>query len=43
MQRLVQFFRDRGTVDVRELEVVREDVRFMLPKKIRQAPPAAAA
>ncbi|HEX3688990.1 MAG TPA: 4-hydroxy-3-methylbut-2-enyl diphosphate reductase [Solirubrobacteraceae bacterium] len=43
VQRLVQFFRDRGTVDVRELEVVREDVRFMLPKKIRQAPPAAAA
>ena len=43
VQRLVQFFRDRGTTDVRELEVVREDVRFMLPKKIRQAPPAAAA
>ena len=43
VQRLVQFFRDRGTADVRELEVVREDVRFMLPKKIRQAPPAAAA
>jgi 4-hydroxy-3-methylbut-2-enyl diphosphate reductase len=43
VQRLIQFFRDRGTVDVRELEVVREDVRFMLPKKIRQAPPAAAA
>jgi 4-hydroxy-3-methylbut-2-enyl diphosphate reductase len=43
VQRLVQFFRDRGTADVRELEVVREDVRFMLPKKIRQAPPAAVA
>ncbi len=42
VQRLVQFFRDRGTADVRELEVVREDVRFMLPKTIRQAPAAAA-
>src|SRR5690348_14528823 len=42
VQRLVQFFRDRGTADVRELEVVRDDVRFMLPKKIRQAPAAAA-
>ncbi len=42
VQRLIQFFRDRGTADVRELEVVREDVRFMLPKTIRQAPAAAA-
>ena len=37
VQRLVQFFRDRGTQDVQELEVVQEDVRFMLPKTIRQA------
>jgi 4-hydroxy-3-methylbut-2-enyl diphosphate reductase len=37
VQRLVDFFRLRGTVDVQELEVVQEDVRFMLPKKIRQA------
>ena len=37
VQRLVEFFRDRGTEDVRELEVVQEDVRFMLPKAIRQA------
>jgi len=37
VQRLVGFFRDRGTDDVRELEVVSEDVRFMLPKAIRQA------
>jgi len=43
VQRLVQFFRDRGTADVRELEVVQEDVRFMLPKGIRQALAAAAA
>jgi 4-hydroxy-3-methylbut-2-en-1-yl diphosphate reductase len=37
VQSLVQFFRDRGTEDVQELEVVQEDVRFMLPKTIRQA------
>ena len=40
---LVQFFRDRGVEDVSELEVVQEDVRFMLPKKIRQAMAAASA
>jgi 4-hydroxy-3-methylbut-2-enyl diphosphate reductase len=34
---LVDFFRARGTVEVAELEVVQEDVRFMLPKTIRQA------
>ena len=37
VQRLVEFFRARGTSDVQELEVVQEDVRFMLPKAIRQA------
>ena len=36
-QRLVEFFRDRGTEDVAELEVIQEDVRFMLPKTIRKA------
>src|SRR3954454_7186898 len=36
VQRLVAFFTDRGTTDVAELEVVSEDVRFMLPKSIRQ-------
>ncbi|MGZ4173196.1 MAG: 4-hydroxy-3-methylbut-2-enyl diphosphate reductase [Solirubrobacteraceae bacterium] len=41
VQRLVQFFRARGTTDVQELEVVQEDVRFMLPKAIRQAMAAA--
>jgi 4-hydroxy-3-methylbut-2-enyl diphosphate reductase len=34
---LVDFFRARGVEDVSEFEVVREDVRFMLPKPIRQA------
>jgi 4-hydroxy-3-methylbut-2-enyl diphosphate reductase len=43
VQRLVAFFRDRGTDDVHELEVVHEDVRFMLPKAIRQALAARAA
>jgi 4-hydroxy-3-methylbut-2-enyl diphosphate reductase len=42
VQRLVQLFRSRGTDDVRELEVVQEDVRFMLPKAIRQAMADAA-
>ncbi|HZU39882.1 MAG TPA: 4-hydroxy-3-methylbut-2-enyl diphosphate reductase [Solirubrobacteraceae bacterium] len=37
VQRLVRFFRARGQVEVEELEVVREDVRFMLPKAIRAA------
>ena len=37
VQRLVAFFRDRGVEDVSEFQVVQEDVRFMLPKVIRQA------
>ena len=41
VQRLVDFFRARGTEDVQELEVVQEDVRFMLPKVIRQGLAAA--
>ena len=36
VQRLVGFFRERGASDVAEFEVLREDVRFMLPKVIRQ-------
>jgi 4-hydroxy-3-methylbut-2-en-1-yl diphosphate reductase len=32
---LVDFFRDRGTTDISELRAMDEDVRFMLPKKIR--------
>jgi 4-hydroxy-3-methylbut-2-enyl diphosphate reductase len=43
VQRLVDHFRERGTVDVQELEVISEDVRFMLPKAIRQAIAASAA
>jgi 4-hydroxy-3-methylbut-2-enyl diphosphate reductase len=41
VQRVVGLFRGRGTDDIRELEVVSEDVRFMLPKTIRQAMAAA--
>ncbi|HWT25521.1 MAG TPA: 4-hydroxy-3-methylbut-2-enyl diphosphate reductase [Solirubrobacteraceae bacterium] len=37
VQRLIDFFRGRGTEIVEEFEVLREDVRFMLPKVIRQA------
>jgi 4-hydroxy-3-methylbut-2-enyl diphosphate reductase len=37
VQRLVAFFRERGTTDVSEFEVIQEDVRFMLPKTIREA------
>ncbi len=35
VERLVSYFRDRGADDVSELTTVEEDVRFMLPKKIR--------
>jgi 4-hydroxy-3-methylbut-2-enyl diphosphate reductase len=35
VQRLIEFFRARGTSHVEELEVVHENVRFMLPKAIR--------
>ncbi len=37
VRELVERFQKGGTTDVRELEVVSEDVRFMLPKAIRQA------
>jgi 4-hydroxy-3-methylbut-2-en-1-yl diphosphate reductase len=37
VQRLVDWFRARGVEQVEEFEVVQEDVRFMLPKTIRQA------
>jgi 4-hydroxy-3-methylbut-2-enyl diphosphate reductase len=34
---LVDFFRERGVQDISEFDVIREDVRFMLPKPIRGA------
>jgi 4-hydroxy-3-methylbut-2-en-1-yl diphosphate reductase len=33
---LVDYFRERGATDVSELATVDEDVRFMLPKTIRE-------
>jgi 4-hydroxy-3-methylbut-2-enyl diphosphate reductase len=40
---LVEFFRARGVQDVSEFDVIREDVRFMLPKQIREAVVAGEA
>jgi 4-hydroxy-3-methylbut-2-enyl diphosphate reductase len=35
VERLVSYFEERGAEEVNELSVIDEDVRFMLPKKIR--------
>jgi 4-hydroxy-3-methylbut-2-enyl diphosphate reductase len=43
VQELIEFFRERGVSDVSEFDVVREDVRFMLPKPIREAERAVEA
>jgi 4-hydroxy-3-methylbut-2-enyl diphosphate reductase len=40
---LVELFRSRGVEDISEFHVIREDVRFMLPKQIRDAVPAGEA
>jgi len=42
VERLVESFRERGADDVSELRTVHEDVRFMLPKEIRDAVAAGA-
>jgi 4-hydroxy-3-methylbut-2-enyl diphosphate reductase len=42
VQDLLDLFRARGVEDVSEVHVVREDVRFMLPKQIREAVAAAS-
>ncbi len=42
VQRVVDYFRARGTEEVAEFDVVKEDVRFMLPKEIRQRTAAPA-
>jgi 4-hydroxy-3-methylbut-2-enyl diphosphate reductase len=36
VERLVELFRERGAEEVSELRTVDEDVRFMLPKEIRE-------
>ncbi|MGH2904022.1 MAG: 4-hydroxy-3-methylbut-2-enyl diphosphate reductase, partial [Solirubrobacteraceae bacterium] len=33
---LVEFFRARGVKEISEVDAVREDVRFMLPKQVRE-------
>jgi 4-hydroxy-3-methylbut-2-en-1-yl diphosphate reductase len=43
VQDLVELFRERGVEDISEFEVIREDVRFMLPKQIREAVAAGEA
>ncbi len=43
VQRLVAYFRERGVHHVAEFEVIKEDVRFMLPKRIRQDLAAVAS
>jgi 4-hydroxy-3-methylbut-2-en-1-yl diphosphate reductase len=42
VERLVELFRERGADDISELRTVHEDVRFMLPKEIREAVAAGA-
>ena len=43
VEELVDFFRARGVRDISEVEAVREDVRFMLPKQVREAVAAGEA
>jgi 4-hydroxy-3-methylbut-2-enyl diphosphate reductase len=42
VESLVDLFRERGVEDVSELRTVHEDVRFMLPKEIREQLAASA-
>ena len=42
VQELVDYFRARGVSDISEFHVINEDVRFMLPKPIRETAAAAA-
>jgi 4-hydroxy-3-methylbut-2-en-1-yl diphosphate reductase len=42
VERLVAYFRDRGASEISELRTVDEDVRFMLPSKIRERLAAAS-
>jgi 4-hydroxy-3-methylbut-2-enyl diphosphate reductase len=43
VRELVDFFRERGVVDISEVDAVKEDVRFMLPKQVREAVGAGEA
>jgi 4-hydroxy-3-methylbut-2-enyl diphosphate reductase len=42
VESLVGFFREQGASEVSELRTVHEDVRFMLPKEIREQLAASA-
>ncbi len=42
VQDLLAFFSARGVTEISEFHVIREDVRFMLPKPIREATAAAS-
>jgi 4-hydroxy-3-methylbut-2-enyl diphosphate reductase len=42
VQELVDLFRARGVQDISEFHVIREDVRFMLPKPVRAVPQKTA-
>jgi 4-hydroxy-3-methylbut-2-en-1-yl diphosphate reductase len=42
VQELVETFRERGVSEIYEVDVVKEDVRFMLPKPIRKTATAAS-
>jgi 4-hydroxy-3-methylbut-2-enyl diphosphate reductase len=43
VEQLVEYFRDRGADEVSELRTVEEDVRFMLPSKVRERLAATAS
>jgi 4-hydroxy-3-methylbut-2-en-1-yl diphosphate reductase len=43
VRELVGFFRERGVADISEVNAVKEDVRFMLPKQVREAVVAGEA
>jgi 4-hydroxy-3-methylbut-2-enyl diphosphate reductase len=43
VQELLAFFRARGVRDISEFHVIREDVRFMLPKPVRDSVAAGGA
>ena len=43
VRELVGFFRERGVADISEVDAVKEDVRFMLPKQVREAVVAGEA
>ena len=43
VQELIEFFRARGVREISEFHVVNEDVRFMLPKPIRELASAGEA